>query len=99
MNERFELRQVDGAPADQRVIGIVGDEKSVVAGVPFGTDAEKRRAELLVRTPALCAALLKLYQVCEAMDAENQDERPTEDEYQAAMRDAAAVLLAAEVLE
>lgn len=38
------------------------------------------------------AALEELHRVCEAMDLENQDERPTEDEYQAAMAEAAAVL-------
>jgi hypothetical protein len=56
MNERFELRQVDGAPADQRVIGIRGDESTVVAGVPYGTDEEKRRAQLLVASPELLDA-------------------------------------------
>lgn len=53
---RFELRRPDGVPAYQRVIGIVGDNATVVAGVPYGTDEERRRAELLVAAPALLDA-------------------------------------------
>lgn len=42
----------------------------------------------------LLAALRRLVDVCDAMDAENQMQRPTEEEYQAAM--AAAKLALAE---
>lgn len=38
------------------------------------------------------AALHELHRVCHGMDLEDQDARPTEDEYQAAMAAAAAAL-------
>jgi hypothetical protein len=47
-------------------------------------------------TPAVLAALKFLHQVCLAQDAENQMERPTEEEYQSAMAMASSALLAAE---
>lgn len=53
---RFELRRPDGVPADQRVIGIVGDESTIVAGVPYRTGEEQRRAALLVAAPMLLDA-------------------------------------------
>lgn len=42
--------------------------------------------------PSLLPALRQLHAVCLGMDLENQMERPTEDEYQAAMAAAAAAL-------
>lgn len=38
------------------------------------------------------AALRELYRICAAMDAEIQAERPSEEEYQAAMAAARAVI-------
>lgn len=46
---------------------------------------------LIQRQDAL-TALRNLHRVCAAMDLENDCERPTEDEYQAAMADAEAVI-------
>jgi hypothetical protein len=40
------------------------------------------------------AALDELHRVCLAMDCEREDERPTEDEYQAAMAEAGGALKA-----
>ena len=40
---------------------------------------------LIGAAPDLLSALETLYAVCLAMDLERQDDRPTEDEYQAAM--------------
>ena len=42
--------------------------------------------------PDLLHALQRLHAVCVAMDLDNQQERPTEDEYQAAMALAAAAI-------
>lgn len=52
------------------------------------------RAPVLTLSAAVRAmtALHELHRVCHAMDLERQDERPTEDEYQAAMAAAAKVL-------
>lgn len=47
-----------------------------------------------VQANRLAAALRELYSVCVAMDIEIEGERPTEDEYQAAMREAEAALAA-----
>ena len=49
----------------------------------------------LAHTPAILIALQTLHTVCLAMDLENQMERPTEAEYQAAMAQAAAAIDAA----
>lgn len=96
----WELKPpVEGAAPSTRVIGRPDDNVTVIAVVEFDTPEERANAHLIAHTPALCDALLKLYQVCEAMDAENQAERPTEDKYQQAMVDAAGALIAAEVLE
>lgn len=71
--ERWELRQIDGAPADQRVIGVVGDDNTIVAGVPFLTDEEKRRAQLLKAAPALLAALQRLDRINRGLDGWHED--------------------------
>ena len=47
-------------------------------------------------SPDLLAALRELHRVCLGMDLENQMERPTEAEYQAAMAGAAAALAKAD---
>lgn len=46
----------------------------------------------LSAAPRAMAALAELHRVCLAMDLERQAERPSEDEYQAAMTKAAAAL-------
>jgi hypothetical protein len=40
----------------------------------------------------LRAALRRLYEVCQAMDAEQEVDRPTEEEYQAAIAQAVSAL-------
>lgn len=65
--ERWELRHPDGTPADSRVIGIVGDESTVVAGVPYGTAEERGRAQLMAAAPDLyfyCQQLGTFIRLC-----------------------------------
>lgn len=45
-----------------------------------------------VAVPEVTTALRTLHTVCERMDSEHDRDRPTEDEYQAAMAGAAAAL-------
>lgn len=45
-------------------------------------------AQQSLQAHGMAAALRELHSVCLAMDAEDQDKRPTEAEYQAAMREA-----------
>ena len=49
-------------------------------------------ARLIAQAPAILIALQNLHAVCLGMDLDNQQERPTEAQYQAAMATAAAAL-------
>lgn len=52
-------------------------------------------ARLIAATPDLLQSLRELHAVCLGMDLENQMERPTEAEYQAAIAQAAAAIASA----
>ena len=64
-----------------------------VASVYLTSDETCRaNATLIAQAPAILIALQALHAVCLGMDAENQMERPTEAEYQAAMTVAAVAI-------
>lgn len=76
----------------QAVAAVYGEGKR---GAKAYAEMFEANARLIATAPALLGALLKLHRVCVAMDLKNQMERPTEEEYQAAIAGAAAAITSA----
>ena len=62
------------------------------ADTPYAAVLRDADAKLIALAPAILIALQTLHTICLGMDLENQQARPTEAAYQAAMATAAAAL-------
>jgi hypothetical protein len=71
-----------------------GGELLPIVEVVHGYDTKQARANahLIASAPRLAGALRALLDVALSMDAERQDDRPTEEAYQAALAEAQAAL-------
>lgn len=58
----------------------------------IGNGTSEGHARLMAAAPDLLVALRELHRVCQGMDHPDQMQRPEEDEYLAAMSDAAVAL-------
>jgi hypothetical protein len=76
-------------------LAIVDAGGECVAVVPPGQDTKHADAQLLASSPQTLHALQLLYRICLDCDLEDQQRRPTEEDYQAAMDAAEQAIQAA----